>query len=623
MTPHDENTHSVPCVTYRPTVPALEDLLYKPIPILDHGFIYPIDYMGDDTAITSAARVSYGRGTKRLQEDTNLIRYMLRHEHATPFEMPVIKFHVKLPIFVARQWIRHRASCLAGDVKLTFDLPGGILSRGNKIYYLTIKEIYDRFQPTVNVTRPDKQKYPYFNRDHVRGMMLRSCDEMNLWPTHTSIVDVWESGVKPIYRVDFGQNKILRASADHLCFTDLGWLRLIDALQSNAGFATTVKSGQFISYTPEFTTEDERREEWRSLPSCPKYEVSNMGRVRSLLNNQNNPRQYPKIKEQTYVPNGYLVVSLSENGISRIHHVHQLVMETFYPESRDGREVRHHDDNRANNRLDNLLYGTPFENTSDRMNGDGSQRMAIGFTAPISYIQDGEEMTYDLSVSGPFHNFCAGGVYVHNSYNEYSARYSILDKEFYIPEFEKLATQSTSNRQGRGDVLQGEEADAVLTLLRDDANRNYDHYIEMLNEGEHADPNRDGLARELARMNLTLNTYTQWYWKIDLRNLFHFLGLRAEAHAQYEIRVYAEQILQIVQAWVPIATHAFMDYQFHAIKVSRMEKELLRDMLQARDSWNCFLVDHAGNTDTIAKKYGLTKREMGEFIQNLGLQTTD
>ena len=264
--------------TARPTVPALEAMLYAPFEVLDHGFVRVIDYMGDDAAIVQAARVSYGRGTRRVSEDAGLIRYLMRHRHSTPFEMCEIKYHVKLPIFVARQWIRHR---------------------------------------TANV-------------------------------------------------------------------------------------------------------------------------------------------------------------------------------------------------------------------------------------------------------------------------NEYSARYSILDREFYIPAAAQLAAQSVSNRQGRGDVLSGDEAAEVLTLLRDDAARNYDHYTAMLNEaadGQPLDPSRQGLARELARMNLTLNTYTQWYWKTDLHNLFHFLSLRADAHAQYEIRVYADAMLRTVEAWVPLATQAFRDYRLGAVTLSAGMLKVLKRML--------------------------------------------
>jgi thymidylate synthase (FAD) len=281
--------------TLRPTVPALEAMLFHAFPILDHGFVRVIDYMGDDSAIVQAARVSYGRGTKRVQEDAGLIRYLMRHRHTTPFEMCEIKFHVKLPIFVARQWIRHRTA----------------------------------------------------------------------------------------------------------------------------------------------------------------------------------------------------------------------------------------------------------------------------------------------------------------SVNEYSARYSILDKEFYIPAPEHLAAQSAINRQGRGDVLDGNEAAEVLDLLRADAERTYANYALMLNEGETADPTRRGLARELARMNLTLNTYTQWYWKTNLHNLFHFLSLRADAHAQYEIRVYADEMMRMTEAWVPVAAAAFRDYRLGAVTLSAQMTVVLKRML-------------AGETVTLETS-GLNRREWVEF----------
>jgi thymidylate synthase (FAD) len=289
--------------TRRPTVAALEAMLYEAVPVLDHGFVRVIDYMGDDASIVQAARVSYGRGTRRVSEDAALIRYLMRHRHSTPFEMCEIKYHVKLPIFVARQWIRHR---------------------------------------TANV-------------------------------------------------------------------------------------------------------------------------------------------------------------------------------------------------------------------------------------------------------------------------NEYSARYSVLDREFYIPEPEHLAAQSLVNRQGRDAVLDEAEAARVLQLLRDDAARNYDHYADMLNEdatGAPRDPTRRGLARELARMNLTLNTYTQWYWKIDLHNLLHFLSLRADAHAQYEIRVYAEAMLASVEAWVPQACQAFRDYRLGAVMLSAPMLSVVRRML-------------AGEA-VAPEDSGLGRREWAELMAALG-----
>ena len=292
--------------TRRATVPALEAMLFTATPVLDHGFVRAVDYMGDDAAVVQAARVSYGRGTRRVSEDAGLIRYLMRHRHTTPFEMCEIKFHVKLPIFIARQWIRHR---------------------------------------TANV-------------------------------------------------------------------------------------------------------------------------------------------------------------------------------------------------------------------------------------------------------------------------NEYSARYSILDREFYLPSPEHLAAQSASNRQGRGAVLQGDEAAQVLDLLRQDATRTYDNYISMLNEGTDVlppDPTRQGLARELARMNLTLNTYTQWYWKTDLHNLLHFLSLRADGHAQYEIRAYAEAMLDVVRAWVPLTYAAFADYRLGAVTFSAGMLAVLKRRL-------------AGET-VDQKDSGLSKREWTEMMVALGQDT--
>ena len=264
---------SAGAMTLRAVSPGMEARLYHAHPVLDHGLIRVIDYMGDDAAICQAARVSYGRGTKSVNSDAGLIRYLMRHWHSTPFEMCEAKFHVKLPVFVARQWIRHRTA----------------------------------------------------------------------------------------------------------------------------------------------------------------------------------------------------------------------------------------------------------------------------------------------------------------SVNEYSARYSILDREFYIPEPGHLAAQSTQNNQGRGQVLQGAEAARVLDILREDAMRAYDNYEDMLTPDEGA--GKLGLARELARMNLPANIYTQWYWKVDLHNLFHFLRLRADSHAQYEIRTYAETLCEIVKDWVPAAYSAFEDYRLGGVSLSGKGAALLKRRL--------------------------------------------
>ncbi|MFT5639109.1 MAG: thymidylate synthase (FAD), partial [Paracoccaceae bacterium] len=159
--------------------------------------------------------------------------------------------------------------------------------------------------------------------------------------------------------------------------------------------------------------------------------------------------------------------------------------------------------------------------------------------------------------------------------NEYSARYSILDREFYIPAPDALNAQSVVNNQGRGQVLEGAEADRVLQMLKVDSDRSYDNYEKMLSQDGQA-----GLARELARMNLPANVYTQWYWKVDLHNLFHFLRLRADPHAQYEIRVYADAICEIVKDWVPAAYSAFEDYRLGGAQLSGKAVECVRRMVK-------------------------------------------
>ena len=180
--------------------------------------------------------------------------------------------------------------------------------------------------------------------------------------------------------------------------------------------------------------------------------------------------------------------------------------------------------------------------------------------------------------------------------NEYSARYSILDREFHIPEPSALASQSAVNAQGRGDPLEASEAARALEILKDEAARCYGSYEELLS--------RHGLARELARMILPMNVYTQWYWKVDLHNLFHFLQLRADSHAQHEIRVYAEKIATIVADWVPFSWSAFEDYRLDSFTLSSKALDCIRRMLDGER------VEQENS--------GLSKGEWRELLEAIG-----
>lgn len=201
------------------------------------------------------------------------------------------------------------------------------------------------------------------------------------------------------------------------------------------------------------------------------------------------------------------------------------------------------------------------------------------------------------------------------SINEYSARYSILDNEFYVPEPEVLAAQSTTNKQGRGEVLSLEQAEEVRQLLIRDAQQAYEDYDYLLNDdgkGNPKDPARSMLSRELSRMNLSLNFYTQWYWHANLHNIFNFERLRMDPHAQYEVRVYANAMSQIMRDFVPTAWEAFNDYVLESMQLSKQEVAALGLLLQAGSlDINDAKIEDAGHL------FNMSKRESEEFKAKL------
>jgi thymidylate synthase (FAD) len=190
--------------------------------------------------------------------------------------------------------------------------------------------------------------------------------------------------------------------------------------------------------------------------------------------------------------------------------------------------------------------------------------------------------------------------------NEMSARYSILDKEFYIPEVENISAQSTNNKQGRSaDAMPGIEAREIrdtLEMASEECFHNYHFLLNETEDGETLIPSRSGLARELARNVLPLSTYTQWYWKVDVRNLLGFLRLRSDPHAQFEIRAYAEVMLGIVEKWMPNTYNAFMDLELGSFKLTSGMLDLLQDVI------------HPTVGIATAAEYGLSKRELGDLL---------
>lgn len=503
-----------------------------------------------DYAIAQAARTSYGDGTNKVSEDRGLIRYLLRHRHTTPFEMVEFKFRQVMPVFVARQWIRHRTACLAGNVELTFDEPSALKGGKYKSSKRTVADLFEKWQPTCNQTRPDKQQNEFYGRERIQAMNLRSVNEETGKIYHTYITNIWSNGIKQTIKVFFNDGSCLQATTDHLCLTDKGWMKLGEALESHALFASCGKKSGFISESPVFTEAELENEAWAPVLTYEgRYDVSNLGRVRSWVDYTGEILDHPTLKVITIAEDGYAIVSLSKNSKSRVFHVHNLVLNSFQNAVLDA-ETRHLDNNRQHNRITNLKWGTLQENTVDRMLSGCDQKLCRIFKRPIRQEDGGDVEVFDLSVSGPFHNFMAGNTFVHNSVNEYSARYSVVKDRFYRPPIADIKSQSITNKQGRSDEVDIGTATEFLAWL-DDTAAQYAKYEEFIGKG---------VSREIARIGLPLSMFTEWYWKIDLHNLLHFLSLRMDSHAQKEIRDYAYPMFDLIKPLVPVACEAFLDY---------------------------------------------------------------
>jgi thymidylate synthase (FAD) len=703
-------------------------------PVLSHGFVTLVDYMGDDAAIVQAARVSYGQGTKSVRDDRGLIRYLMRHRHTTPFEMVEYKFLVRLPIFVARQWIRHRTACLAEGTSVIFDLPGGVARRGNQAYPLKIENLWKKSQPTHNKAERH-QRNPFFRRDRVRGMLLRQLDEESRVFRHTHVVDVTQSGLKPVFRMRLDDGKWIDCTADHLFLFDDGWNTLAGktGLRETGGIAVwnsdeyhLCVNGAEIArpalYQDRTWLEQEYVQGQRSvrdlaeacgvMPSTidlwirkfdlprrvtayPAFQVGNHYssfrkntrgipkpravrgtgeepyasrtwletkwvteglpasriakecgaspstirkwlRIHGLTNHpahdsnpQFPPGHAPWNRGRTYrlgtrpmTPVRLAIVraarggsasnfwkggmSKDRDGIGRwttqiarsIHernhwtcqlchhrrsnlHAHHIVpVWADLSMARDPSNLTtlcdecHKEVHKNERAYVELLGGAPVSGEWVRRPRVAWNRLTIPRLARIEKFEFlGNRMTYDLEVEGPSHNFVANGIVTHNSVNEYSARYSIVPDEFEVPPEEEVRHQSSRNRQGRGEPLPPEVVDRFRTDLERISKDSYAAYTRALDAG---------VARETARLLLPVAYYTQWYWKCNLWNLFHFLSLRLDPHAQEEIRLYAAEMAKIARLVAPVAYEAFEEFTLSSLSLSRREQVAVRALLEGK-----------------------------------------
>ena len=573
----------------------MHEWIGKRIPVLDHGYIELVDVMGNDFAVLASARTSTGlealkphtpdeqgnckvckghayKGQQPTEPfhpnhcamaDRQLLRYLYRHRHSTPFEAANIKVNIKAPIFVARQWMRHRSACLSGDTELHFDLPGGVERKGNQLYKLSVKEVFNRFKPTQNTQRPDKQGNPHHKRERVQSMLLRSVNEETGEIYHTNIVDIWESGEKEVFHVKLEDGTWFECSKDHRIFTNTGWFKLEDLNKGH--LVIVIGPGRGTGVTPHLREADEGIEMWHPILDWEDYyEVSDQGRVRRIAGGRGSKRG---IKKNTVI-NGRAVVSLNRPGEQVTTFVHCLVMEAFVGPRPAGMECCHNDGNSLNNWLDNLRWDTPRANAHDRVQIGATTALRSSGIPIVSIVSKGVEMTYDLKVAGPWHNFSAGGAVVHNSINEYSARYSEPITDYYIPDFdERPSKQSKSNKQGSAGNLSAEDEEAFIASLNSTYANSQAAYEQAV---------ASGMALEVARLHMPVGQYTRWQWGTSLRMFFHFLGLRAASDAQWEIRQYAEALTTIAATWVPWTLEAWEDYELYAHTFSKQEMEVLR-----------------------------------------------
>lgn len=540
--------------------------------LLDHGYIKLVDFTGSDELVIESARMSTGKGflgwwseykcaaghvfedsdmmldrcfadgdkqsgiyccecvplgkhqfkqADRIRRgDIHLLRTMVNSDpkHTTPFEVCYVTFEVQAPIMVFREWHRHRTQCLAADTQLFFSPPNR-----HGIWRKSIEDAYKRWQPAKWHRR---QTNAFYKRQQLTRMSLRRCDESTMDLSHASIVDVMRGEEKNVIEVE-AHGYTVRASEDHKFLTDNGWMRLEDALRANALLAVQRHDRDIKPVVRQDL--DLLHEEWRKVPTNEDYEVSTEGRVRH------------KGADLWY---GTYNKALNRN-VTHIGTVAELVLLAFVGPKDAGQESRHLNDNPIDDRLCNLAWGWSWQNKQDAKRNGHMHKLTMGFKPIARWKAIGKQQTYDIEVNGPHHNFIANGFVVHNSYNEQSARYVEMPELFYVPSVERLRTgkQSTTNKQGSGGgTFTDEECEQLRANTTLTCKVAWDEYKRQLAQG---------VAKELARLVLPVNTYSRMRASANLLNWIRFLVLRDHKKAQWEIQQYATVVAKTLRKLFP------------------------------------------------------------------------
>jgi flavin-dependent thymidylate synthase len=507
------------------------------VKVLDHGYMNLVESWGSDERIIEAARMSTQKGFQGWPQDEKLLRYLWKNNHATPFEMAGAVFEIQAPIFVFREWQRHRTQCLGPDTLVHFESPKATKSR-RSVYPMRIEDVWRKWQPTKRTDRPERQTNAFWPRQRLQDMLLRRCNETTGEIEHTRIVGVIRGEPKPMIHVTTASGRELTATRAHRVFTVHGWMPLGAAIDRHISLALEgSRRGKLDGWSEHFA--DSIGEVWKAVPGWEDlYEVSSEGRVRRI-------GRQPK--QNTIGAHGYLVVSLNRPGKQVTRTVHSLVAEAFLGPRPDGHEVRHKDHERTDARLCNLKYGTSAENSADMVAADRHPRLVTVYEEIVSVEDAGELPTFDLSVEGPWHNFIADGFVVHNSYNEMSARYAPLPDLNYVPTVERLMQNASGSNK------QANRAEGAPELTEEEARwfqgRLETAYTEA--EQDYQEALTRGVSKELARLALPVGRYSRMRASANLRNWLAFLTLRMAPEAQWEIRQYANAVHELLEPLFP------------------------------------------------------------------------
>ena len=476
------------------------------------------------------ARISFDNfEAERTEEmDLRLVEYLIKNSHNTPIEMTEVWLEMKLPIFVARQFVRHRTACLVGDTKLIFERP------------------CDRKAYSYRLDKFVKNWLDNSQRSKLKTMGLRMVDSSGNIIT-TKVIDAWVSGVKECFRLVLEDGSHIEGSADHRFKTQEGYKAIQDLCVGDILYSVKAKGAIVKQEYPHYSEEELSSEEW--VEFLDGFEVSSLGRIKSWYKQGSKFKQsHSTIKLPTLPINTRAKTALiSAKG--KTYGVGRLVAENFIG-TRD-KDVLHKDDNVLNNRITNLYYGDDTDNKQDSIKNDSIAKLREIPLKLINIYSVGMKQTYDINVAHEEHNFLANHIVTHNCINEVSARYVQLPEEWYIPEV--VGGKSISGaKQGQEDNIPLLVQERFKATLNEMCKEGYTLYNFELSQG---------VAPEHARLFLHVNHYTHWLWKQDLHNLMHFLALRLDSHAQVEARVYAQAVYDLLSLQLPKTMELFDKYR--------------------------------------------------------------